>query len=214
MADHKRRFERWRKKLPKNTIYLVDQVLARIVPVFEDKKFCWYPDYAGGAPGLIGFNEIALQKRQGEVWPTVHIQFDERSRPYFSAYFSILPLVCRRLTAEGIVNISRENAIVVDGPAYFSLRKGAYTDYRDGNFGYSGLPAYLFSLSLSDILGYRSSSKDYLDREIDQAIGLLPFLFQLFDRGIPKEWLDAQFGYVSKNVMLLGSWKIKGTAVL
>lgn len=36
-VDHRKRFERWRSKLPTNTAYLVDRVLACIVPEFEAK---------------------------------------------------------------------------------------------------------------------------------------------------------------------------------
>ena len=33
MVDHRKRFARWRRMLPKNTSYLVEQVLARVETV-------------------------------------------------------------------------------------------------------------------------------------------------------------------------------------
>lgn len=208
MADHKRRFERWRTKLPQNTAYLVDRVLGRMVPIFEDAGFGWYPDYAGGDSRQVGFNEIPLQQRGEGNWPTVHIRFDDRARPYFTVYFASLPLTCKRLTGKGSDDIPRNSATVVDGPAYFSLRKGKYSDYRDGHFGYSGLFGYLFSSSIGNILRYRLSARDFLDREIDEGVDLLPILFRLFNETDLEDWSDAPFGHVSKHVMLMGSWRL------
>ena len=65
MAGHRKRFERWRNKLPERARFLVDQVLARIVPEFEAKGFQWYDDFAGGNTKEIGHNEIPLQRREG-----------------------------------------------------------------------------------------------------------------------------------------------------
>ena len=50
--------------------------------------------------------------------------------------------------------------------------------------------------------------RHYLDSEVDKAVSLLPVLFDLFDRGIPPAWLVADFGYVAKHVMLMGSWRL------
>src|SRR5574337_219245 len=108
MAGHRKRFERWRKKLPKNTSFLVDQVLTRILPEFEKRGFVWYPDYAGGDSMQIAANGIPLQRRSGKDWPTVQISFDDRFRPSCHLHFSMLPPVCKRLTESGYVDIPRE----------------------------------------------------------------------------------------------------------
>lgn len=73
--DHKKRFENWRRRMPLKTQYLVNQVVARILPEFERQGFVWYPDFAGNNPQEIGANEIPLQRREGDEWPTVQITF-------------------------------------------------------------------------------------------------------------------------------------------
>ncbi len=95
--------------------------MTKILPRFEERGFVWYPDFAGGRPIYIGSNEIPLQRRQGENWPTVQIRFEKRSRPWFSIDFGNLPPVCREL---GQNPIPREMATVIHAPAYFMLCKG------------------------------------------------------------------------------------------
>jgi hypothetical protein len=125
MSDHRKRFERWKKKLPKSTRYLVDLVLTRIVPKFEERGFKWYPDYAGGDPTQVGANTILLQRRSGPAWPTVEIMFDKYLRPFFHVDFTMLPPMCKRLTEDGSVeSIPREKANVAQGLGCFRLCKG------------------------------------------------------------------------------------------
>lgn len=150
VVDHRKNFEARRQRLPDITKYLIDLVMTRILPRFEERGFVWYPDFAGGRPINIGSNEIPLQRRQGENWPTVQIRFDRRDRPCFSVDFAVLPPTCRQL---GLEPIPRESAQ-------------------------------------------------------DKAVGLLPVMFDLFDNGIPQEWLQADFGRVAHNVYLMGSWSI------
>lgn len=188
MADHHKRFELWRRKLPKHTRYLVDQVLTRIVPEFEARGLKWYSDFAGGDIREIADHEIPLQLRERDEWPTAQISFDKKLRPCFAIDFALLPPICRR--AFGMEEVSREKAIVVYAPAYFMLCKGKHRSL-DGQFGYR-----YFSLS-----PYRR-----LDAEVNEAVSLLPVLFDLFDQGIPADWLERDFGYVHKHVMLMGSW--------
>ena len=189
MADHRRRFERWRKGLPKTTSYLVDQVLARIVPEFEARGFVWYPDFAGGDIDEVGSNEIPLQRRVGRDWPTGQIAFGKYARPCFSIEFAMLPPECRRL---GVEPVPQQNAIVVYAPAYFMLCRGERRNL-DGQFGYR-YPVL--------------RPRHFLDSEIDKAVSLLPVVFDLFDKGIPEAWLTADFGPIAPHVMLLGSWRI------
>lgn len=193
MADHRKRFERWRKTLPNITAYLVDQVLARVLPEFEKRGFIWYPDFAGGDATQIGANDIPLQRRNGKDWPTVQIMFNKRLRPSLSVNFSALPPVCLRWLVEGgAINIDRKTALVFEGPAYFALCKGGRHNY-DCNFGY-----YWFSL-----FPHRR-----IDREIASLLVLLPHLFDLFDKGIPEAWLTKKSGYVTTHVFVMGSRQI------
>lgn len=186
MVDHRKRFDTWRKRLPTNTKYLVDQVLMRIVPEFESRGFVWHPDYGGGDVTQIGANEIPLQIRKGEFWPTVQIAFNNGLRPNFHLNFAVLPPICTRWKNDAYVDIQRENALVFEGPAYFALCKG-----RDScQYGY-----HWFSLF----------PRRYLDSEVEILLRLLPELFDLFDRGIPKEWSRRKFGHVTEHVLLIES---------
>lgn len=218
MADNHKRFERWRNKLPTHTRYLVDQVLARVVPAFEAHGFKWYDDFAGGDPKEIGYDEIPLQRREGELWPTAQIQFDKRARPAFQIIFAMLPLICRRTL--GTEEITREQAITIYAPAYFMLCRGKYKNL-DGEFGhaFSSVNVFFFlPMLLAGMIGrdishtvkdirFMISPHRFLDSEIDAVMALLPTLFDLFERGIPESWLTHDKpGYVDKHVMLLGSW--------
>lgn len=219
MADHRKRFERWHHKLPTHTRYLVDQVITRIVPVFEAKGFQWYGDFAGGDTKAVGYYEIPLQRREGEQWPTVQIRFDKRARPAFYIDFSMLPPICSGdISGEG--DSPRERAIVNSAPAYFRLCKGKHKSL-DGEFGhaFSGVNVFFFlPMLLAGLIGrdvshtvkdirFMISTHRFLNSEINAALALLPELFDLFDQGIPEAWLTHDKpGYVDKHVMLLGSW--------
>lgn len=225
MADHRKRFERWHRKLPAHTRYLVDQVITRIVPIFEARGFQWYGDFAGGDTKAVGYNEIPLQRREGEQWPTVQIRFDKRARPAFYIDFSMLPPVCQRWGFDEDypwtkIDVPREKAIVAYAPAYFMLCKGKGKSL-DGGFGhtFSGVNIFFFlPMLLAGLIGrdishtvkdirFMISTRRFLDSEINAALALLPELFDLFDQGIPEAWLTHdKLGYVDKHVMLLGSW--------
>jgi len=189
LADHPKRFERWRTKLPKNTAYLVEQVLRRIVPEFEAKGFVWYPDFAGGDTTQIGANDIPLQRRSDKEWPTVQIMFDKRFRPSFGVDFAALPPICKRWTKDGYIEIPREKAIAVEGPACFALCQGRKRNY-DCQYGYRW-----FSLF----------PREHLDSEIEHLRTLLPELFDLFDQGMPNDWFHRKPGRVTKHVFLVHS---------
>lgn len=188
MADHRKRFEQWRRKLPSQTNFLVDQVLETIVPRFEERGFVWYHDYAGGDPAEVAPYTIPLQKREGTAWPSAEIQFG-RAKPCFTIYFAALPEVCKRL---GVEAIPRERAIVVYAPAYFMLCKGESRNL-DGQFGYRW-----FALS----------PRSRLRSDVAKAVSLLPVLFDRFDQGIPLDWITHELGYVDDHVMLAGSWGV------
>ena len=191
MADHKKRFARWRKKLPPRSSYLVQQVLDRIVPEFEARGFAWYPNYAGGDPKAVGYDTIPLQRRQGDHWPTVELQFAKYGRPWFTLHFSVLPKVCYKRSKLGVEPVPRERATIYCGPGYFMLCRGERQNL-DGEFG---SPHWL------SLRPYRC-----LDADIDKAVGLLPVVFGAFDRGIPETWLVSRELYVHKHVMKKGSW--------
>jgi hypothetical protein len=188
MSGHHKRFERWRAKLPERAAYLVDQVRSRMVPEFEGQGFVWYDDFAGGDPKEIGHNEIPLQRRTGDLWPTVQIRFDKRARPFFHIFFAALAPVCRKMFATE--EIPREKAIIAYAPAHFSLCKGKSRS-DDCLFGYVWFALW---------------PPQKLDAEVREALALLPLLFEVFDRGIPEAWLTHDFGYVDKHFVLHGSW--------
>jgi len=191
IANHRQRFERWRRLASKPTKYLIQQVLDCIVPRFEAEGFAWQLDYAGGDPNEIGANTIPLQIRSGSNWPTVEIHIPRLNHPHFSIDFGVLPSECRRL---GRDPVPRDKAIVLYAPAYFMLCKGRGRGL-DGQFGY-----HWFSLQ----------PRRKIDRDVALAASLLPEIFGLFRTGIPAEWLTHERGYVSRHVRLMGSWYLFG----
>src|SRR5258707_1563028 len=118
--DQINRFDRWRQRLPESTAYLVALVIDEIVPVFRERGFDRFPDYAGGSAFAVGPNCIPLQRRSGPEWPTVEIVFNKRSRPALGVTFAMLPEVCCRQTEHGPKEIPRLEANVVEGLAYFA----------------------------------------------------------------------------------------------
>jgi hypothetical protein len=204
--DHKKRFANWRRRMPLKTQYLVNQVVARILPEFEKQGFVWYPDFAGNNPQEIGANEIPLQRREGYEWPTVQVTFLTGVwGAQFRLAFSALPEVCRN---PGRSAIPREKSIAAYGPAYFFLVRGA-KKYEDSSmFGFDWMSLFVPTPSkLIRLIRYLINWRNFLDSEIDEALALLPMLFDIFDRGMPQEWLDRDFGCVTQHVMLINSWK-------
>jgi len=188
MPDHRERFQQWRSGVGEPTRYLIDVVLERIVPEFQARRFAWYDDYAGCDPNEIAAYTIPLQRRDGEEWPTAELEFDRRGKPTFGITFGSLPPICRRLGEP----TPRTRSSVVYAPAYFLLCKGQHRNF-DCRFGYRWF----------GVMPHRR-----LDAEVATALNLLPELFDLLARGIPKEWLHHEFGYVSEHVLLLGSWHL------
>lgn len=188
MADHHKRFSTWKERLGENSRYLVDQVCAVLLPEFEKHGFVWYGDFAGGKVSEVAANEIPLQRRTGENWPTVQLWFDKRGCPFFCISFAELPKICRK--EFGTQEIPREEAIIAYAPAFFSLVRNGRGDI--GMFGYSR-----FSLF----------PKRKLDSEIKRALGMIQILFPLFERGIPTEWLYKEPGMVAANILLNSSWE-------
>ena len=187
--DQIKRFERWRRRLPKNTAYLVRLVLDEVVPLFEARGFDRFHDYAAGSTFAVGPNCIPLQRRSGVEWPTVEILFHKRSAPCLGVTFGMLPEICHRrsLAERRWIEIPRSDASVVEGPAFFSLCKGSGRNF-DCNFGYRWLSL---------------TPKRKLDKEIEILISLLPWLFDLFDHGIPRTWLEQRTGYVDRHAFLI-----------
>ena len=184
--DQLMRFDRWRQRVPENTAYFAGLVIDDIVPIFRERGFDRFPDYAGRSAFAVGPNCIPLQRRSGREWPTLEIVFDKRSRPSLGINFAMLPEVCYRQTEQGSKEIPRLEANVVEGPAFFILCKGRRTNF-DCNFGYQG-----FVL--------RPKSK--LDSEFAILRSLLPWLFSVLEGGIPEAWYKKKPGYVDQYAFL------------
>ena len=188
MIDQIKRFERWRARIPKNTSYFVALVIDEIVPLLHAHGFDRYHDYAQGSTFAVGPNCIPLQRRSGREWPTVEILFHKRGMPSLGVHFGMLPEICYRwsLTEHRWLEIPRLNASVVEGPAFFSLCKGLGKNF-DCNFGYRWLSIF---------------PKQKLREEIDTLKVLLPWMFDLFEDGVPPAWLESPNGYVDRHVFM------------
>ena len=181
-----KRFERWRKRLPKNTAYLVSLVVEEVVPIFESKNFKRHPDYAGNSTYAIGPNCIPLQRRSGAEWPTVELLFHKRRCPSLGVNFALLPEKCLRIAPNGPMDIPRIEANVVEGARFLLLcRKPKWGAYN--SFGYRW-----FALR----------PKRKIHREVDDLKSLLPHLFNVFDEGIPESWLTTRVGFVDQHVFM------------
>jgi hypothetical protein len=163
-------------------MYLTDLVIDEIVPLFREQGFDRFPDYAGESVFAVGPNCIPLQRRSGPEWPTVELLFDKRSRPSLGVTFAMLPEVCYRQTERGPEQIPRLEANVVEGLAHFVLCKGQRANF-DCNFGYTG-----FALR----------PKSRLDGEVAVLKSLLPWLFDILEKGIPESWHKKKPGYVDQ----------------
>ncbi len=200
--DYQERFARWRKKLGPNTNYLVEQVCTRIVPEFEKHGFVWLSGL--DAPAARNSNYITLLKPCGRDWPIVEIHFDKGGRPWFVFEVSVLPPVCKSLTPGAVIDIPRAEAYLVNGPFYLRLKKGRFRSAE--LFGHSALDNVVRN-PLRSVL-YLLGPQQYLRKEVEEALSLLPELFELFVRGIPDEWLTAPPGFVSDHFALLASWHL------
>jgi hypothetical protein len=189
LKPHKKRFESWHKRLKPNAEFLVDQVLERIVPKFIEQGYEWFDDFAGGNPQEIGMNEIPLQKRTGEEWPTVQIRF-HASRPNLQLRFGRLPEICMKNFAT--TETPRLLASLVYAPAYFGLAKDQQNN-DDLMFGYWRMALF---------------PRKRILNEIDTLEGLLPLALHCLEHQLPADWLTASYGSISKNVWLIGSWHI------
>ena len=179
-------FERWRQKTPENTAYFIARVVDEIVPLFLERGYGRYADYAAGSTFAVGANCIPLQRRSGSQWPTVEILFHRRGAPSLGVNFASLPEICQRHTTNGTKDIPRIEACVVEGPAFFSLCKGKSRNL-DCNFGNRW-----FALR----------PKRKLDEEIAVLKLLLPWLFGVLEEGIPEAWYAKNPGYVDQHAFL------------
>lgn len=187
------RFDKWRSTLPERTSLLVNLILDEIVPVLIEHGFERHPDYAKDRTDALKPSTIALQRRIGERWPTVELQFGDLHRPQLGVYFAALPEVCHRIGVHDEADIPRIAANVVEGETFFSLCKGQNKDF-DCNFGYQ-----FFSLFW----------KNKLRSEVNQLHSLLPFLFDVLDRGIPADW-EGRVGKVHTHVFANRGAKLLG----
>jgi hypothetical protein len=182
--------------------YLIDGVLTKIVPELERSGFVWYSDFAGNDPREVGGNEIPLQRRVADVWPTVQIYFFKGKGPRFRITFAALPQICRSPVKSGI---PRARAVAQYGPAYFYLKRKNH----NSEFGFDWTPLLIPSPArVIRLVRYLYNWRRFLDSEVAAAVALLPELLELFDRGIPESWLVRPRGPVTDHVTLVHSWSI------
>lgn len=187
-AVHRERFERWHARLPSRSAQMVARVRSVLIPSLERHGYFWFDDYAGGRAGNVGGNEIPLQKRSGDEWPTVHIRFDLQGRPFFHIFFAALPVVCRTNFAQD--EVPRSEAMIIDAPGLFSLRRGNGAA-DDGRFGYVWASLW---------------PARKIESEVNAAVKCLPFVFDLLSVGVPREWLERKPGRVDAHAALHSSW--------
>ena len=87
-AAKQRRFERWRRTLPKHTRYLTDLVADRLLPQFESRGFIWHDKATAGF--------VYLVKPEGNYWPAVQMRFHKRAHPMLLLDVACLPSSWRR----------------------------------------------------------------------------------------------------------------------
>lgn len=157
-AAKQRRFERWRRTLPKHTRYLTDLVADRLLPQFESRGFIWHDKATAGF--------VYLVKPEGNYWPAVQMRFHKRAHPMLLLDVACLPSSCRRWDGRAFVPVDRKDADIVDAPVVFSLRNTRRL--------------------APDFFGYRYASllpSRHLRKEISTVESLLPRLFVAFERG-------------------------------
>lgn len=182
------RFDRWRGRQSSANAYFIQLVLDEVVPLFEAAGYQRYEDYAGNNPQSVGASTIALQRRSGQLWPTVEIQFRADAPHFLGLYFSLLPELCYR---HGTTPIPRLDANVVEGPYTFMLCKGGNKNY-DCNFGY---PWFSFM------------PRRRLQKEAGELARRIPWLLQTLDAGIPNDWLSQRrAAQVGKYARILFNW--------
>ncbi|MEQ1715317.1 MAG: hypothetical protein ABL907_04935 [Hyphomicrobium sp.] len=202
MATRQDKFERWRRRALPPTATLAQAVLDDVVPLFTDKGFAWHADYATGRKRAVAANTIALQRRDGEAWPTVEISFDHDSRPSLQVIFAWLPAQCYVASGAGTWDrIPREQATVIDGPAVFSLCKGRGGS-NDHIYG-------LFGLSQS-LIGLVLDRHKRLQGEVAQLQDDCRWLLGVLAAPMPKRWLDEglRMAQVGEHARLLGKERL------
>jgi hypothetical protein len=177
MSDQIQKFERWRRLLSKDTAYFVQLVESEILPIYLERGYDRYGDYAGSG------NWIVLQRRSGDEWPTVELVFPHRRRPFVQVHFAFLPDVCHTIFVDrpGFHEIPRIEAAVVDAPASFELCKGRKRN-NDNAFGDASIffrPPWL---------------RRKLQYEIAELKRLSKWLIEFLDQGLPDEWLKRGTG--------------------
>lgn len=182
------RFDRWRGRQSPTNAYFIQLILDEVVPLFEAAGYQRYEDYAGNNPQSVGASTIALQRRTGELWPTVELRFPAYAPHFLSVEFSLLPEICYR---QGVTPVPRMSANVVEGPYTFMLCKGGNKSY-DCNFGYQW-----FSLR----------PRKRLQKEAGELARRIPWLLQTLDAGIPNDWLTRRTpAQVGKYARMLFKW--------
>ncbi|GAB4556584.1 MAG: hypothetical protein Tsb007_15080 [Rhizobacter sp.] len=202
--DSKKQFARWRKTLGPRTAMLVDQVFELLLPPLFEQGFEWASTTREfGVLADCRAGEIPLQRRLGEVWPTVIISFDHRKRSCFRIFFGVLPEVCQQLTEQGLVAIPRHEAHVFNGPGHWTVVRGQRQS-NDNEFGFC--PSHLSDLHRVDrLLRLGLAPEGLLREEVVFAHECMAELLAASVSGMPREWETAPLGRVGRHMQLLST---------
>lgn len=206
--DSKKQFARWRRTLGPRTAVLADQVIELLLPPLFEQGFEWASTTREfGVLADCRAGEIPLQRRVGAVWPTVVISFDHRKRSCFKIFFGQLPEVCHQLTAQGLVEIPRNQARVFNGPSHWTVVRGQRRS-NDNEFGCC--PSHLSSLHRVDrLLRLGLAPESLLREEVIFARECMAELLAASVSGMPPEWQTAPLGRVGQHMHLLESTRVQ-----
>lgn len=204
-SSHKQRFERWRKTLDARTAFLVDQVCEVLLPPLFAQGFEWADRVEEfGALADSRPDSIPLQRRSGDAWPTLTIDFDQRKRANFRVEFSLLPETCLQRGRGGLLEITRREARVFNGPLYFRVVRRERIS-EDSRFGYRVFDFIAQPYRVDRLLRYIVAPKGLLAEEVGFARRCLAEIESMLHSGVPREWETAPLGRIGRHLFLADS---------
>jgi hypothetical protein len=204
-TNHKRRFARWRKTLDARAAFLVDQVCEVLLPPLFAQGFEWADRVEEfGAIADSRADSIPLQRRSGDAWPTITIDFDQRKRANFRIEFSQLPEHCLQRGHGELLEISRREARVFNGPLYFRVVRRERKS-EDSRFGYRIFDFISQPYRVDRLLRYAFAPKGLLAEEVGFARRCMVEIEEMLRSGVPREWEAAPLGRIGRHLYLSDS---------